>query len=151
MTSCGMSLKKPISFCSFHIPEEIIKTHVISYLLLCDSVTQVIHLKSWVQFWGPQFKKDIKVLEQNQTAQRSWWKVWSTSHVRSNWGSWGLLAWRKGGSGLMLLLSETLWKKVVARASGSSPGQPVTGGKDTVLIQGRYRLDIRKKFFKEDN
>lgn len=43
--------------------------------------------------------------------QWSWCRVWSTK--RSSWGSWGFLSWRKGCSGVTLLLSKTIWKKAV--------------------------------------
>lgn len=42
-------------------------------------------------------------------------KVWRVSHIRRVWGSWGCLAWRKGGTGKTLLLSKTPPKEVVVR------------------------------------
>jgi len=41
-------------------------------------------------------------------------EVCSTSFMRSGWGYWDCFAWRRGGSGEILLLSTTAWKEVVA-------------------------------------
>lgn len=38
---------------------------------------------------GPQFRKDIEVLEAVREGQKSWEGVWSTSLTQSGWGSWG--------------------------------------------------------------
>lgn len=43
------------------------------------------------------------------------WKDWKISFLRSDWGSWGCLTWRKGGSGETWSLSTTAWKKAAWR------------------------------------
>lgn len=51
--------------------------------------------------------------------QRSWWRVLRINHMRSDWGSWGGLGWRKGGSGKILSLSASPWK--VVGTGGNEP------------------------------
>lgn len=52
-------------------------------------------------------------------------KVWSTSPVRSGWGSWGCWAWRREGSAAPIALSTTPWKEAAARwEAASSARQP---------------------------
>lgn len=53
--------------------------------------------------------------------------------MRRSWGNQDCLVWRRGGSGLTLLLSITTWKEFVARwGSASSPGEPAMGQEDIV-------------------
>ena len=34
----------------------------------------------------------------SREGQQSWWRIWRTSLMRSGWGSWGGLVWRRGSS-----------------------------------------------------
>lgn len=47
--------------------------------------------------------------------QQNWGRVWSMSLMRSCWGSWGSLAWRKGCSGGTLLLYRR-WRWISSTA-----------------------------------
>ena len=61
------------------------------------------------QWWGrissavsiswPQFRKDTEGLEHIQKRATRLVRGLVTSPVRSGWGSWGCLSWRRGGSG----------------------------------------------------
>ena len=47
--------------------------------------------------------------------QRGWWGISRTSLMRSGWGNWGCLVWRRGGWRWTFSLSTANWKEVVAR------------------------------------
>ena len=47
--------------------------------------------------------------------QQDWWRVCRTSLMRSSWGNWDCLVWKRGGWGGILLPSTAAWKKVVVR------------------------------------
>ena len=57
----------------------------------------------------------------SKEGQWSWGRVWRAGLVRSSWGNWGCLAWRRGGWGETLPLSTTRWVLV------SSPKSLVIG------------------------
>ena len=64
----------------------------------------------------------------SEEEQWSWWKVWSTSPVRSGWGRWGCLAWRGGGWDGTFSLSTAPWKEAAVRwGLVSSPKWLATG------------------------
>ena len=58
--------------------------------------------------------KTLSCWSMSREGQQGWWGVWRKSLMRSGWGSWGGLAWRRGGWG-GTLLSTTTRKEVVVR------------------------------------
>lgn len=64
------------------------------------------------------------------------WKA-NTIHIRSSWGSWGCLSWRKRDLGGTLSLSTTDWKEVVDRRGLVSFPRQVTGQEDAVSSSSR--------------
>jgi len=71
-------------------------------------------------FWATESWEPWSVPREGQ---QSWWKVWSTSLMRSSSGNWDCSVWRRGSSGETLSLSTTAWKEVVVRwGFASSPG-----------------------------
>lgn len=55
---------------------------------------------SWLRWWSL-----------SREGQQRWRRLWSTSMVRSSWGSWGSSAWRKGGSEGTFSPSTTPWQE----------------------------------------
>lgn len=50
-----------------------------------------------------------------QRREQSFWRVWSTSLMKSSWRNWGCLTWRKKDSRGTILLSTASWQEAAAR------------------------------------
>ena len=72
--------------------------------------------QAWVGLLGPfTTRRTLRCWSLSREGQGGWWRVWRTSLMRSGWGSWGCLVWRRGGWGGTSLLSTAPWKEVVVR------------------------------------
>ena len=77
-----------------------------------------------------------------------WSEGWSTSPTRTDWDSWGSSAWRSSRGDLIAAFQ---YLKGAYRKAGE--GLFIRAccdrmrGKGSKLEEGRFRLDIRKKFF----
>lgn len=76
-----------------------------------------LHLQYCIQLWGPQSKKAMDLLEQNQSPQEQA-QGWSTSLTNEGWESWGCLGYKREGfrrphSGLPVLKGflHNSWKR----------------------------------------
>lgn len=63
-----------------------------------------------VEFCAPQHKKAIEALEHVQ--RKTLKVVKDLEHLRSSWGKWNCLVWRRGGSRETFSLPTTTWKEV---------------------------------------
>ena len=68
--------------------------------------------------------------------------VWVLPCVRG-WGSWVCSAWRREGSGETSLQPSSTWRELISRKGSNFLHGPIVIG----LKEGRFRLDVRKKFF----
>ncbi|GAB0193281.1 triadin [Grus japonensis] len=108
------------------------------------------HLEYCVQLWGPQYKKDIELLERVQ--RRATKLIGGMEHLcyEDRLRELGLFSlekrWLQGRSNCGLPVPEGAYRKagegLVIRECSDR-----TRGNGFKLKEGRFRLDVRKKFF----
>ena len=102
-------------------------------------------LEYCVHIWGPQHKKDMELLEWIQ--KRAMKMIRGLEHLPCE-ESWGSSAWRRLQGDLIVAfqyLKETYRK--VGEGLFISAYSDKTRGNGFKLEEGRFRLDVRKKFF----
>jgi len=76
---------------------------------MCIYVRKYITINTgwWMFSFGPiTARRTLRCWSASKEEQQNWWRVWITSLMRSDWGNWGCLVWRKRGWGETLSLSQ---------------------------------------------
>lgn len=97
---------------------------------------------------GDNDKSNMALLEWIQKGPQRWLESWSTSPVKPGCETWGYSAWRRKRklwgdlTAAFQYLQGTYRRGLLIRAWGDR-----TRGNSFELKEGRFRLDIKKKFF----
>jgi len=119
-------------------------------VILLYSVLVWPHLEYCVQFWAPQFKRNVKVLDYVQRRATNLVKGLEGMSYEEQPKQTACLIWRTLRGNLMALYSFLRRGSGQGDADSFSLGSSDrTHGNDSKLHQRRFRLDIRKHFFTE--
>jgi len=78
---------------------------------------------------------------------QKWSQGWKTSPARTGWESWGCAAWRRDGCKVTWQRPFSTYRGATERTDSLAVFDNRTRGNGLKLKEGRFRLDIRKKYF----
>ena len=163
LTHCGTLYKLYLSLnaffmCMLHFcfhwwdscqPRSIYISRISPLLCPCKA-----YMEYCLQVRGPWHQKGAELLGLwIQRRPREWPKGWSTALMRKGWGSWACSVWGRECSGEAALWPSSNWRELPSsRGIDFLCGTLVIGqGRTALNYKGRFRLDVRKKNYWEND